>query len=376
MKYVYLFLGWVFGLFFFILFWLSLFSRHYLPSLLVLVITLLLIPPVRQWISTGLGIPLPIWLRAVLIPLFFILFIFLIFKGMGNKYSIYKNPEIKQRLMAIYQERMTQWPVLYQSRFIDTRYGKVHVIISGPEGAPPVILLHASAMASWSWLYNIAGLNKYYRTYAIDTIGDAGRSELLSVENYPEDGEALTELYQYLMDQLGIEKAYFIGASQGGFIATNIALLAPERVTKLILCGPMGYTGTTKSVLRILFTTMFPLKPIQQSATRWAFGDDPEIQQAVGGWFETILEGVISRQARPQPFSAGQLQSLKMPVLLLLGKRDGLVGNPEDARQLVRHIPDVRVEALDTGHLISAEKPEQFNKLVCDFIEQYIPPSS
>jgi pimeloyl-ACP methyl ester carboxylesterase len=178
------------------------------------------------------------------------------------------------------------------------------------------------------------------------------------------------------MDRLGIEKAYFIGASQGGFIATNIALLAPERVTKLILCGPMGYTGTTKSVLRILFTTMFPLKPIQQSATRWAFGDDPEIQQAVGGWFETILEGVISRQARPQPFSAGQLQSLKMPVLLLLGKRDGLVGNPEDARQLVRHIPDVRVEVLDTGHLISAEKPEQFNKLVCDFIEQHIPPSS
>ncbi|MBD3289115.1 hypothetical protein GF337_09950 [candidate division KSB1 bacterium] len=96
-----------------------------------------------------------------------------------------------------------------------------------------------------------------------------------------------------------------------------MALYAPERVEKLVLCGPMGYTGTNSSVLRILFTTMFPAKPVRASATRWAFGDDPAINAAVGEWFETILTGVISRQARPTPFTQEQLQHLKMPVLLL-----------------------------------------------------------
>jgi pimeloyl-ACP methyl ester carboxylesterase len=57
-----------------------------------------------------------------------------------------------------------------------------------------------------------------------------------------------------------------------------------------------------------------------------------------------------------------------MPVLLLLGKRDGLVGNPENAKQHVQAIPDVQVEILDTGYLISAERPDEFNKLVIDFI--------
>ena len=57
-----------------------------------------------------------------------------------------------------------------------------------------------------------------------------------------------------------------------------------------------------------------------------------------------------------------------MPVLLLLGKRDGLVGNPENTKQLAQHITDVQVEILDTGHRISAEMPEHFNKLVIDFI--------
>lgn len=80
------------------------------------------------------------------------------------------------------------------------------------------------------------------------------------------------------------------------------------------------------------------------------------------------MEGVISRQARPQPFTHQQLQSLNMPVLLLLGKRDGLVGNPENTKQLAKNIADVKVEILDKGHLISAEKADRFNTLVHDFI--------
>jgi pimeloyl-ACP methyl ester carboxylesterase len=287
---------------------------------------------------------------------------------MGNKSSIYKNPEIEKKLMTIYENRMVQWPVPYESRYIKTQYGKVFVVISGPEDAPPLLLLHASAMANWSWLYNIEGLNKYYRTYAIDTIGDAGRSILDDVDKYPNDGQSLADLYTEIMDLLGVQKACFMGASQGGFISTNMALYAPERIKKLILCGPMGYTGTNISVLRILFTTMFPVKPIQKSTTRWAFGDDPHINKVVEDWFRLILEGVISRQARPQPFSLEQLKSLNIPVLLLLGKRDGLVGNPENTKKLAKNIPDAQVEIIDTGHLISAERPDQFNKLVIDFI--------
>ena len=368
MKFIFSLLSWIFGCLFLLLFLLSLYSRHVLPSLFVLLISVLLIPPIRKWLSELIHLPLPVWLRSILIPVLFFLFVFLIFKGMGNKYSIYKNPDIGKKLMAIYDNRMNQWPVSYKDRYIDTQYGKVYVIISGPEDAPPVFLLHASAMGSWSWLYNIQGLNEHYRTYAVDTIGDAGKSVLKDINTFPTDGKALADLYTGILDSLGVDKACFMGASQGGFITTNMALYAPDRVEKIILCGPMGYTGTNASVLRILFTTMFPVKPVQDSATRWAFGDDPRINAEVGDWFGLILQGVISRQARPQPFTREQLGSFKLPVLLLLGSRDGLVGNPENGKQLVKDLANFRVEILDTGHLISAERPDEFNKLVINFI--------
>jgi pimeloyl-ACP methyl ester carboxylesterase len=370
MKTFFTVLSWIFAFLFFLLLLLSLCSRQFIPSIFVLLIMVLLIPPVRQYIGDSIGYPLPLWMRSIATFVFIILYIFLIFKGMGNKHSIYKNSRIEQELMAIYDERMTEWPVPFEDRFLDTEYGRVYVVMSGPEHAPPVLLLHASAMSSWSWQYNVEGLSRYYRTYAIDTIGDAGRSVLDDVEKYPADGESISRFYTRLMDSLEVQKACFIGASQGGFITTNLALYAPERVEKIVLCGPMGYTGTTSSVLRIMFTTMFPVKPVRISVTRWAFGNDPRINDIVAEWFGFILEGVISRQARPFPFTKEQLRSLSVPVLLILGERDGLVGDPEKGRELAKNIPDVQVEILDTGHLISAEKPDQFNKIVLDFLGQ------
>ncbi len=369
MKLTLTFLNWLTGLLFFVLFILVIVSEHYLSSVFILIITILFIPPLRQYFSQKTGIPLPVWLRTVLIPSFFIFSIFLIFRGMGNSASIYKNPEIEKKLLAIYDLRMNQWPVPYESRFIQTGYGKVHVIISGPEAGPPLLLLHASAMASWSWLYNIKGLNEHFRSYAIDTIGDAGKSVLDDIGIFPHNARDLSGLYEEIMDSLGVSEACFIGASQGGFISTCMALHAPERVSRLILCGPMGFTGTTSSVFRILFTTMFPVEPVQRSAIRWAFGDDPRVNDAVGEWFGLILNGVISRQARPKSFTPEQLRRLQMPVLLLLGKRDGLVGNPDQARKLAGNISNIQIEVLDTGHLISAEEPDRFNKLVTEFIE-------
>jgi pimeloyl-ACP methyl ester carboxylesterase len=367
-KAVLLILRWGLALFLLSLFVLALYSRHWLASAIVLMSAALVLPPVRAWIAAALRPRFPAWALDVLVPVLFVLFVFVIFKGMGNKHSIYKTPEIEARLMAIYDARMREWPVPFESRDLNTEYGRVHVIISGPPDAPPLFLLHASAMGSWSWLYNVEGLAARYRTYALDTIGDAGESVLTNVNHAPADGRALARLYAEIMDKLGVERASFAGASQGGFIAANLALHRPERVDKLVLCGPMGLGGTNSSVLRILVTTMFPINFLHESTLRWAFGEDPEVRQAIDEWFRLILEGVISRQPRPRPFSPTELGKLRGPVLLLLGRRDGLVGNPGNSMRAARHIPDVRIELLDTGHLISAEKPGEFNSLVLDFL--------
>ena len=72
----------------------------------------------------------------------------------------------------------------------------------------------------------------------------------------------------------------------------------------------------------------------------------------------------------PTRFTPEQRQSLKMPVLLVLGEKDNLVGDPEVARALVQDIPDIQVEVLNTGHLVGAEQPEQANRLIIEFLKE------
>lgn len=87
-------------------------------------------------------------------------------------------------------------------------------------------------------------------------------------------------------------------------------------------------------------------------------------------WFFLVLHVALSRQAKPVPFTVVQFQQIKCSVLLLLGSRDGLVGDTQKTVKVVENISDVRVEILDTGHLISSEMPGKFNKLVMGFIEE------
>lgn len=365
MNVVGLVLGWLLGILFGLLTLSMALMRNWLQAIPLLAATLIVLPPVRALIKQQTGVTLSLLAIGLLVAV--LLAAFALLGSINKPTSIYKSPQVKARFMEIYDAKMKEWPVPYESLYVDTSYGQVHVIISGLEDAPPMLLLHASGVPAWSWKYNVGQLSQCYRTYAIDLIGDAGRSEYDSLDNRVRDGQDEAELYAEITDQLGVGQAYVVGASEGGFIGTQFALHAPERVEKLVLLGPMGYSGATQSVFRIMFAQFFPLKSIQGSTFRWAFSDDPKLGQEFGEWFRLVMTGLKPVKVAPLPLKPEQRQRIQVPVLMVLGKRDNLVGDPAKATALVQDIPDIRVEVLDTGHLVGAEQPQQANTLILEF---------
>jgi pimeloyl-ACP methyl ester carboxylesterase len=331
-------------------------------------IVLVLLPPVRTLIRNIYGIALPVW--AVVLSMFVLLGIVILIGRLNKPTSIYKSPELEGKFMEMYDAQMEEWPVPFESKFVDTRYGKMHVIISGPEDAPPLFLFHAGMLPSWSWMYNIEDLNEHYRSYAIDAIGEPGKSVLADIDNHTKNGEDIAALYVEISEALGVNQAYVIGASYGGFIGTNYALYAPERVKGLVLIGPMGVTQATGSTMfkQILFL-LFPIEPFKEYMTHWALGDNPRVVKFAAEWFGLVLDGVTSAEAMPTTFSAEQLQSVQVPVLLILGEKDNLVGEPQKVKQFARNVPDIQIEVLDSGHGIWIEQCEQVNALIDDFFE-------
>ena len=368
MKYVTLALCWFFAVLFSLLTVSMLLLNNWWTALVLIIVTLLCLPPVSSLLKSRFSFSIHPALRVVLIA--GLLFVFTRLLTGTEATSVYSTPEGKARFMEIYDEKMTEWPVPYEDVFVDTKYGIVHVIVSGPEDAPPMLLLHASGVASWSWKYNIEALSKNYRAYNIDLIGDAGKSEFTSLKNIWHNGKDQADLYAEITEKLGVDKAYVVGASEGGFVSTNYALHYPERVEKLALLGPMGYAGAIKSAIIITFAQFFPLKPVQDGIFRWAFSDAAALKADFEEWFRLLMSNHnATTKVLPAPFSAEERQQLSMPVLFVFGTRDNLVGDPEAATALVQDIPDVRVEVLEAGHLMGGENPESTSNLILDFFE-------
>ena len=91
---------------------------------------------------------------------------------MTNDPLIYKNPESKARCLAVYDAALAHWPVPYDELDLPTRFGGTHVIVSGPDDAPPLVLLHGNWATATMWSSTIAELSRDFRTYAVDQIDD------------------------------------------------------------------------------------------------------------------------------------------------------------------------------------------------------------
>lgn len=287
----------------------------------------------------------------------------------GAADGIYKSADTRARMAEIYAEKLAAWPVPYEVRTVDSAYGPVGVIVAGPEDAPPMVLLHASGVASWSWEPNIAALSAVYRVYAIDLIGDAGLSNLSDPGVIFRTREQQAAHYAGLMDALGIDRAVVVGASEGGFIASNLALWHPDRVQRLILLGPMGYSGAIGAIARITLTQAFPIPALQEATFRWAFSGSDKLVAEYGDWFRLLMSGVYPLKVAPFPIPAEERERIAVPVLFVFGARDRLVGDPARAAAGVADIPDVTVRVVEAGHLMAAEAPETVNALILDFAD-------
>jgi pimeloyl-ACP methyl ester carboxylesterase len=99
-----------------------------------------------------------------------------------------QSTKIQAEMDAIYEEKLSRWPVPYESVYIQTQYGHTHVLISGNPGNRALVLLPGLAVTSMMWLPNIETLSKHFHCFALDLIGDHGKSRLIDAKVYPRSG--------------------------------------------------------------------------------------------------------------------------------------------------------------------------------------------
>ncbi|MFE1772708.1 alpha/beta fold hydrolase [Streptomyces sp. NPDC059008] len=263
--------------------------------------------------------------------------------------TIYKSEAGEREIQRHYQEGLGTWPVPAEQVRVPTREGETFVVVSGPEDAPPVLLLHGSGANAMMWRDDIASWARHFRTYAIDLIGEPGLS---APSRPPLASEACALWLDDVLAGLGITSASVVATSLGGWMALDYATRRPQRVTRLALLCPGGL-GRQK--VGWLVKALLP--PWGRSGVRRSVASVAGLQSPA---LRDVLDSVVltfthfkPRTERLPRFSDDALRRLTMPVLVTVGGRDAMFDSGGTARRMRRCVPHATVNVLpEVGHAI------------------------
>jgi 3-oxoadipate enol-lactonase len=247
---------------------------------------------------------------------------------------------------------------------------------------PAVLLVHVGIADRRMWEPQVgAFVDAGYTVVRCDLRG-YGDSELT-----PGPFSNVGDLHE-LLTALGIEHANLVGGSYGGRVALEYALTYPDAVDALVLMGAgLRDTDWSEAVRDFggqedeLLEAGELDAAIELNVRMWVDGPartpeqvDPAVRERVGEMqrraFEVglALEGEFGPDEPLDPPASARLGELRCPVLVLVGDLD----QPDILRvadQLAAGIPGARKEVIPgTAHVPSMEKPEEFNRLVLQFL--------
>lgn len=254
---------------------------------------------------------------------------------------------------------------------------------------PALILVHGLLGYSFSWRFAIPALAPHATVYAIDNLG-AGLSPCSADMDCTMRATA-EQLLQFA-DALGIADFDLLGTSHGGAVAMLAAAICAERkdprLKRLVLVAPVNPWSPHGKRLCPFVGSDWGSFLFRNTIERWRFldylwlrrlfGDGSKIpSDSLEGYrvpvrqnhaFDHALRIVRTWTADLADLEWALPQVRNYPTLLMWGTRDRAV-HFRSAEPLRRNFRQARVVAFDgVGHLPYEEAPEEFNRVLIDFL--------
>jgi pimeloyl-ACP methyl ester carboxylesterase len=290
----------------------------------------------------------------------------------------FRSAKAKDQYLKLYDMRAKKWPVPSETRMVDTSYGQTFIRISGPVGAPPLVLLHGGSGNSLQWIPNIKALSGFFKTYAVDNIYDYGRSVYTRPVKNPDDFvNWLDELFSTL--ELG-DNINLMGLSYGGWLTSLYALRFPYRLNKIVLLAPAFTVLPVRLewIIRAIVGSL-PYRRFARSFMRWLAEDLVHKDEAGRITAEEMADDAYmalrcfkpKRMVYPTALKDAEWQSLKVPTLYLVGENEKLYSAQKAIQRLTKVAPHIKAEIIpNAGHDLTIVQAETVNRKVLEFLKQ------
>ncbi len=250
----------------------------------------------------------------------------------------------------------------------------------------PVLFVHEFAGDWRSWEPQLRHFGARYRAIAYNARGYPPSDVPPDASAYSQDRAA--DDICAVLDHLGIERAHIVGLSMGGFATLHFGLRHAARARSLVVAGcGYGAEPATREKFRAEAESVVAFireQGMAAFAEKYATGPtrvqfenrDPrgfaEFRRMLA---EHSAEGAANTQLgvqreRPSLFDmVDRMRALRVPTLVLTGDEDWPCLAP--GLLMKQTIPSAALAVMpNCGHAINLEDPDQFNRIVGDFIAQ------
>jgi len=181
-------------------------------------------------------------------------------------------------------------------------------------------------------------------------------------------------VYRGLLSELKIAGPALVGLGFGGWIAAEMASMAPADLSHLVLVGAMGIKPPQGDILDLAVTGYMDYARAgfhDQKAFDRVYGEEPPTDQLE--MWDICREMSFRIAWKPYMYSQTLphlLGSVRVPALVVWGDDDRVV--PQSvAGVYAKALPNARLETVKAcGHCVDMEQPESLAKLVTTFIPQ------
>lgn len=238
-----------------------------------------------------------------------------------------------------------------------------------------VVLLHDGLTHGGIWDAQFRRYADRFRVVRYDRRGH-GRSDV------PDGAYSSVTDLEALLDHLEGGPAVLVGASAGGRLALDFAVDHPDRVSALVLVGSVvsGY-GYSEHFVERGQRNMAPLADgdVEGAVANWVSDpylfvtEDAHVRKRFRGLLEPYAEKRFLRfdpdlAVDPEPTALARLEALDIPALIVVGEGDVPDVHTHAGAIDSRLRDSRRVVVSGTGHLVAFERPEEFDRLVLEFL--------
>jgi len=244
-------------------------------------------------------------------------------------------------------------------------------------GRPTVVLLHGFPLDSRMWDAQFSALTSAgYRTIAPDLRG-FGQSR----DDRPFTIESLADDIHALLSAVGALPCVLVGLSMGGYVTLAYAKKYPGDLRGLVLVDTKAEADTAegkqgrekmielvrKEGSRSVADQMMPKMLAKDAAEQ-----RPQTAQALRKIMEACPAKTIEHALaamRDRPDRSGELSSIKVPTLVIVGDSDAITPPPV-AQSMAEKIPGAQLVTIrGAGHMSPMEQPDQVNRAIRAFLD-------